>query len=438
MPPSKSKYFTVAATRRRTRSSTKALENENSDQSFDSFKQDILNIKSEVEDKQTVLDKLNETDSKPESKRKRQRIEIKVEEQEFKTAIKEEHEAQIPRKTRQNKTIKQEDQDNGLPPIKQKETKIPSSVSRRKPKRVTGTKPKRKSTAKSKPKQQLNLPTQPPPHFWPMYNAIKEMRSKITAPVDTVGCATISTAITGLTSGPIYNFQCLISLMLSAQTKDEVNHFVMDKLHNYCKNEMGYEDGLCLDAIRNMEEAKLDELIFKVGFHKRKSHFIKQTCEILYAEHHGEIPKTIEEITAFPGVGPKMGYLLLQIAWGISSGIGVDTHMHRMAEIFNWVPKTKNGKGFTPEYVRLCLESMLAEHKEEWVNINPVLVGFGQMVCLPVAPRCDICTLSRTGLCPAVDKRLLRKVDGDKKKGVSSPQKKSRGDLSQLIRDIES
>ncbi|GME78236.1 unnamed protein product [Ambrosiozyma monospora] len=109
-----------------------------------------------------------------------------------------------------------------------------------------------------------------------------------------------------------------------------------------------------------------------------------------------------------------------------------------MAEIFNWVPKTKNGKGFTPEYVRLCLESMLADHKEEWVNINPVLVGFGQMVCLPVAPRCDICTLSRTGLCPAVDKRLLRKVDGDKKKGVSSPQKKSRGDLSQLIQDLES
>ncbi|GMG44751.1 unnamed protein product [Ambrosiozyma monospora] len=355
MPPLKSKYFTSAATRRRTRSSTKASKNEISDQSFDSFKQDILNIKSEIGDTQTVLDKLNETGYKQDVLRNRQRIEIKVEEQEFKTSIKQEQEQHISHHT-QNGNIKQEDQDKEISLIKQEETKIPSSVLPRKPKRVTGTKPKRKTTAKSK--QPLNLPTQPPPHFWPMYNAIKEMRSKITAPVDTVGCATISTTITGLTSGPIYNFQCLISLMLSAQTKDEVNHFVMDKLHNYCKDEMGYKDGLCLDAIRNLEEAKLDELIFKVGFHKRKSHFIKQTCEILYSEHRGEIPRTIEEITAFPGVGPKMGYLLLQIAWGISSGIGVDTHMHRMAEIFNWVPKTKNGKGFTPEYVRLCLEKL--------------------------------------------------------------------------------
>ncbi|ESW98368.1 hypothetical protein KL918_003887 [Ogataea parapolymorpha] len=276
------------------------------------------------------------------------------------------------------------------------------------------------------------LPTQPPPHFWPMYNEIKKMRSRIKAPVDEMGCANVATTVSGLSEGKVYRFQCLISLMLSSQTKDEVNFQVMKILQDYFISK-GYEHGLSLEAILDIDELVLDQLIYKVGFHRRKATYIKQTANILHEKYNGEIPRTIEEITSFPGVGPKMGFLLLQIAWNINTGIGVDTHMQRMAKIFKWVPASKN---MSPEYVRRCFESMLWDHKEEWSRINPILVGFGQVVCLPQRPRCDVCTLSRTGICPAVDKALLKKADMDKQNGIKIDSK-SRGDLSNLIKDIE-
>ncbi|VEU19798.1 DEKNAAC100280 [Brettanomyces naardenensis] len=307
-----------------------------------------------------------------------------------------------------------------------------------KPKKAKARSVKPKKTKKSTTKGADNdekIPSEPPANFWPMYNEIKKMRAKIIAPVDKKGCASISTAISGLKEGVVWRFQVLITLMLSSQTKDEVNYEVMKGMHEYFLGE-GYKDGLCLRAILDVDQSKLDELIYKVGFHHRKAEYIKKTAEIVKEKYNGDIPKSIEEITGFPGVGPKMGFLLLQIAWGIYTGIGVDTHMARMAGWFHWVPQTGSAKP-SPEYVRKCLEKMLADHKEEWRVINPTLVGFGQMVCLPQSPRCDICTLAKTGLCPAVDKRLLRRVEVNKQRGVSSPQKKSRGDLSKLMQELE-
>lgn len=297
----------------------------------------------------------------------------------------------------------------------------------RKTKRKKARKP-RKSAANQ---DDNDIPSQLPANFWPMYNLIKKMRAKVKAPVDKIGCDHISTAVSGLKEGSVWRFQVLISLMLSAQTKDEVNYQAMKKLQDYFISH-GYKNGLSMEAILDTDQAKLDELIYKVGFHHRKANFIKRTAEMLKEKYDGEIPKDVKKIMEFPGVGPKMGYLFLQIAWGICSGIGVDTHMARMAGWYHWVPKWQKGKP-EPEYVRKCFEKMLADHKEEWSVINPTLVGFGQTICLPTAPRCDICTISRTGLCPAVDKALLRRVEMNRKSGVKSPQKKSRGDISGLL-----
>lgn len=303
-----------------------------------------------------------------------------------------------------------------------------------KARKTTRTRRKRKTKVKKESNDDdSSIPKHPPANFWPMYNEIKKMRSKIVAPVDKVGCANISTAISGLKEGPVWRFQVLITLMLSSQTKDEVNYEAMKGLQTYFTGE-GYKDGLCLQAILDVDQAKLDELIYKVGFHHRKASYIKRTAVMVRDKFGGEVPKNIKDVTSFPGVGPKMGFLFLQIAWGIYTGIGVDTHMARMTGWFHWVPNWEKGKP-SPEYVRKCLESMLSDHREVWGEINHELVGFGQMVCLPTNPRCDICTLAKTGLCPAVDKRLLCRVEMNKKRGVSSPQKKSRGDLSRLIED---
>lgn len=312
------------------------------------------------------------------------------------------------------------------------------------PLQVTSTKT-RKRKVKKKPSKKVKkepeddfddgIPSQPPANFWPMYNEIKKMRAKITTPVDSMGCAHISTRISGLTEGKVYRFQVLITLMLSSQTKDEVNYQAMKGMQEYFLSQ-GYEDGLCLQAILDVEQSKLDELIFKVGFHRRKALYIKKTAVIVNDKYDGEVPNQIDELLAFPGVGPKMGHLVLQICYNISDGISVDTHMARMAGWYHWVPNPKGGKP-DPEYVRKCFEKMLSDHREEWARINPTLVGFGQVVCTPTNPRCDICTIAKTGLCPAVDKRLLRRVEVERERGIQPDQKKSRGDVSQLIQESE-
>ncbi|ODV94659.1 hypothetical protein PACTADRAFT_26819, partial [Pachysolen tannophilus NRRL Y-2460] len=244
----------------------------------------------------------------------------------------------------------------------------------------------------------------PPKNFQQIYDQVKFMRSKIIAPVDTMGCASIPTKISSLKEGPVFRYQLLVSLMLSSQTKDEINYEVMNLLHQTFLAK-GFEKGLCIEAIREISEIELDKLIFKVGFHTRKAKYIKQTTEILHEKYADEIPKTIQEIMAFPGVGPKMGYLLLQSAWNITTGIGVDVHVFRLANMWGWVPKLKNP---TPETTRLELEKWLP--RDLWTEFNPILVGFGQSICLPRGRRCDLCTLPRFGnLCPNVDRKLLNK-----------------------------
>ncbi|CAH2350548.1 endonuclease III homolog 2 [[Candida] railenensis] len=269
-----------------------------------------------------------------------------------------------------------------------------------------------------------------PSNWTQIYNKVVEMRAKFIAPVDTMGCERIPEQINPLIrhSNPkVFRFQLLISLMLSSQTKDEVNYDAVSRLNHYFLTEAGYIDGLCIEAVNNSSESTIDSLIQKVGFHNRKSQYMKKSCELLRDNFDGDIPKTIKEIVTLPGVGPKMGYLLLYKAWNISDGIGVDVHLHRLATMWNWAPKTDK-----PETTRLALQEWLP--KEYWADINPLLVGFGQMVCLPKGNKCDICSLATTGLCKNVNKKVL-KLRGDPKRLIDV--QKGRGDLTHLIRDIE-
>lgn len=272
----------------------------------------------------------------------------------------------------------------------------------------------------------------PPSNFLPIYEHVKRMRSKVVAPVDTMGCAEIPKTVSGLQDGPLFRYQLLVSLMLSAQTKDEINCEVMDNLRKTFLSR-GYTKGLCVDAIRDCQESELVKLIFKVGFHTRKAKFIKQTTEIIHFQYHDDLPATIEDVVKFPGVGPKMGHLFLQEGWGVTSGIGVDVHMHRLAQMWGWVdPRFKKP---TPESTRISLEEWLP--KQYWREINPLLVGFGQMICLPRGRRCDICSLATSNICPNIDRKLLKRRGAHKDLlGKVQNVRGSRGDLSALLVDV--
>ena len=99
---------------------------------------------------------------------------------------------------------------------------------------------------------------------------------------------------------------------------------------------------------------------------------MKQTAEILLTQYNGDIPPTANGLMDLPGVGPKMAYIVENIAFGTSSGIGVDTHMHRMFNDLKWVT-SKN-----PEETREQLEGWLP--RDKWSSVNYIWVGFGQEV----------------------------------------------------------
>lgn len=306
-----------------------------------------------------------------------------------------------------------------------------------------------------------------PDSFFPMYNKIKEMREMITTPVDLIGCVripallrlitlkfkekgTIETieiteipgykpqlkAIEGDDSNidKIWRFQLLVTLLFSSQTKDEVNFQVMQSLHHHYLS-LGYQDGLCIPAVLSTSFAELDELIYKVGFHSRKASYLLETAKVLNDSYNQDVPDNIEELVKLKGIGYKMGHLILQGAWKKVIGISVDTHMVRLCNMFGWLPKHEKN----PDNVRKELEKMLVNHRDLWSEINPVLVGFGQSVCTPTGRRCDLCLLSKIDkkndyLCPAVDKRLLLRVQRD----VETYDRKVRGDLEKLIKYINS
>ncbi|XP_013884015.1 endonuclease III-like protein 1 [Austrofundulus limnaeus] len=213
---------------------------------------------------------------------------------------------------------------------------------------------------------------------------IRDMRSGRSAPVDNMGAEKCYD-----TDAPaqVRRFQVLVSLMLSSQTKDQVTAAAMQKLRAH---------GCTVENILSTDDKKLGELIYPVGFWRSKVKYLKLTSAVLQEEFGGEIPNNVEGLVRLPGVGPKMAHLAMDIAWNQVSGIGVDTHVHRISNRLGWLRKpTKN-----PEDTRRALEDWLP--RELWSEINWLLVGFGQQVCLPVSPLCSVCLNQYS--CPSAHK----------------------------------
>ena len=172
--------------------------------------------------------------------------------------------------------------------------------------------------------------------------------------------------------------------------------------------------GLTLENILAVDPVQLNEMIYVVGFHNNKTKYIKAAALILRDRFNGDIPDTVEGLMSLPGVGPKMAYLCMSAAWGRHEGIGVDVHVHRITNLWGW-HKTK-----MPEETRANLEAWLP--RDRWHEINHLLVGFGQTICLPIGRKCGNCTLSERGLCPsAVAERKKTTVRQVKKEVVKEP-----------------
>lgn len=178
-------------------------------------------------------------------------------------------------------------------------------------------------------------PVSPPENWFDMLENIRKMREKRDAPVDTMGC---QKCYEDRSTEEEKRFQILISLLMSSQTKDEVNAAAMMRLNE--KFEV-----LSASKAAQANEKELADLIHPVGFKNTKAKNIIKVGKICDEQYGGDIPDTIEKLVALPGIGPKMGYLALQCAFGKNDGIGVDVHMHRILQRLKWTKKAeKSGR----------------------------------------------------------------------------------------------
>lgn len=140
------------------------------------------------------------------------------------------------------------------------------------------------------------------------------------------------------------------------------------------------------------------------------SRYLKQTALLLRDVHNGDIPSTIAGLTSLPGVGPKMAHLCMSSSdgWNRVEGIGVDVHVHRITNLWGW----QSPPSRTPEETRMALQAWLP--RDRWKEINWLLVGLGQTVCLPVGRRCGECEVGLRGLCKSAERKKV--VEGRRRR----------------------
>ena len=171
-------------------------------------------------------------------------------------------------------------------------------------------------------------------------------------------------------------FKILIGTILSARTRDESTTKIVHNLFLRFKNSKELADA-------NLKEIK--EIIRSIGFYNVKAERIKEVSKIITQEYKGKVPESIEKLLQLPGVGRKTANCVL--VYGLNKpAIPVDVHVHRISNRLGIV-NTK-----TPEMTEFELAN--ATGKRNWKRINNTFVMYGQNICLPRNPRCNLCQLT--------------------------------------------
>lgn len=169
--------------------------------------------------------------------------------------------------------------------------------------------------------------------------------------------------------------QLLIATILSAQCTDARVNLVTPALFER------FPDAAAL-AVADRNE--LEELIRSTGFYRNKAKAIQNCCTDLVARHGGEVPHTVEDLTALPGVGRKTANVVLGSVFGIP-GIVVDTHVERLAQRLGLTREQD------PVRIEFALQPQVPPAK--WSAFSLWLIFHGRRVCVARKPRCSICPL---------------------------------------------
>ena len=172
-------------------------------------------------------------------------------------------------------------------------------------------------------------------------------------------------------------FKILIGTILSARTRDEVTTAVIKALFSRFKNP---------DELSRANLSDIKKLIQKIGFYNVKASRLKEVSQLIIKKYNGEVPSNLNDLLTLPGVGRKTANCVLVYGFK-KAAIPVDIHVHRISNRIGIV-NTKN-----PEETENVLQKSI--DKKYWIRVNETFVTFGQNICLPIRPKCNVCQLTK-------------------------------------------
>ncbi|MHA2245076.1 MAG: endonuclease III domain-containing protein [Candidatus Hodarchaeales archaeon] len=234
------------------------------------------------------------------------------------------------------------------------------------------------------------------------------MNSKISSPLSSEQINNILTGLSQATkelNEPIVTnisktqkdpFLILIATILSLRTKDAMTFKASQQLFARANTPA---------EILTIPLSELEQLIFSVGFYRRKARTIHEICKRLLEEHNGKVPDSLNTLLSFKGIGRKTANLVITEGFG-KLGICVDVHVARITQRIGIVPikGEKDNKLIfhDADRVEMILRKILP--KKWWIPINDILVRWGQNICTPISPKCSQCIINDSCLKNGVQK----------------------------------
>lgn len=182
----------------------------------------------------------------------------------------------------------------------------------------------------------------------------------------------VVTEIAGRTKDP---FKVLISCLLSLRTKDAVTWKASERLFKIADTP---------EKISALSLEEIERAIYPVGFYRTKAKRIKEISKILKEKYNSRVPNDFNELLKLKGVGRKTANIVMVYGFG-KEGLPIDTHCHRIPNRLGWI-KTKK-----PEDTEKALRKLIP--KKYWFEFNDLFVQFGQNICKPLKPMCNICPI---------------------------------------------
>jgi endonuclease-3 len=186
--------------------------------------------------------------------------------------------------------------------------------------------------------------------------------------------------------------ELLVATILSAQCTDTRVNIVTPEVFKR------FPDAVALAAA---PPGALEEIIRSTGFFNAKAKSLRGMAKKLVEKHGGEVPRTMTELHALPGVGRKTANVVLGNVWGTPGGVVVDTHVGRLARRLGWTKQTN------PVKAERDLNKIIPT--ERWTWISHALIQHGRRICSSQRPKCNLCTLA--DICPkmGVEKKKKKK-----------------------------